>query len=266
MTTSPEELELIELTPEGTFTFHCHPGVPCFNDCCAQTTIVLSPYEVLRLKQYLGLSAAEFLRLYTRREADPASGLPLVLLQLRQDERRSCPFSSPAGCQVYPARPAACRYYPVGVGHWWSEAGLEEGAVYFREAHCCGFSGDRTWTLATWRRNQGLEEYDELNRSWKSILLRVAARANRPVSARLREEFYSYLYDLEVFKNFIFTTDFLNLFAVEAEVLAAMQTDEVALLRFAYRYFTFMLRLEDCLPLKERRHPAGTKENQEDKQ
>lgn len=252
-----EELELLELTPEATFTFHCHPGVPCFNDCCARTTIILSPYDVLRLKQHLQCPAAEFLRLYTQRETDASSGLPVVRLRMCEDDRRSCPFSSPAGCQVYPARPASCRYYPVGIGHWWTEDGLQEGAVYFKEDHCRGFAGDRTWTLATWRQNQGLAAYDELDRQWKSIMLRVAARPERPASARLREEFYNFLYNVEEFKNFIFNSDFLNLFEVEPEVLTAMQADEAALLCFAYRYFTFMFRLENCLPIKEKRRPGG---------
>lgn len=265
MSGTEEELALQELTPETVFIFDCHPGVSCFNECCTQTTIVLSPYDVLRLKQNLGLPAAEFLARYTRREVDEASGLPLVILQMREDERRSCPFSSPAGCQVYPDRPATCRYYPVGVGHYWTREGLQEGCVYVREEHCRGAAGGKSWTLESWRRDQGLEPYDEFNRLWRGIMLQVAARQRRPVGEKFRDHFYQTAYDLEAFRHYVFETDFLKVFAVEPEVQAACQKDDTALLRFAFRYLKFMLRLENSLEIKlPRRCPAagGSEEGQ----
>ena len=38
------------LGPDDTFQFACHPGVSCFNRCCGDVNIFLSPYDVLRLK------------------------------------------------------------------------------------------------------------------------------------------------------------------------------------------------------------------------
>lgn len=258
MATQEEELELEELTPGATFVFHCHPGVPCFNACCAQTTIILSPYDVLRLKQHLGLTAAEFLERYTQQDVDEASGLPLVRLRMQEDARRTCPFAGPAGCRVYPDRPATCRYYPVGVGHYWTRAGLQEGYVLVREEHCQGAVGGKTWTLDTWKQDQGLAPYEEMNRLWREIMLRVAARQRRPVGPRFRDHFYRTAYDLDAFRRYVFETDFLQIFAVEPEVLAACRKDDLALLRFAFRYLKFMLRLENSVALKlPRRCPAA---------
>ena len=66
------------LSLESRFTFHCHPGLACFNRCCAAPTILLSPYDILRLKNCLGIASGEFLRRYTCREIDPRSNLALI--------------------------------------------------------------------------------------------------------------------------------------------------------------------------------------------
>jgi len=43
------------------FRFRCNPGVPCFTRCCGDVTIALTPYDVIRLKNALGVSSKEFL-------------------------------------------------------------------------------------------------------------------------------------------------------------------------------------------------------------
>ena len=43
------------LTRDSEFSFACHPGVPCFNACCGDVNIFLTPYDIIRLKQKLGI-------------------------------------------------------------------------------------------------------------------------------------------------------------------------------------------------------------------
>jgi len=43
------------------FQFNCNPGVSCFTQCCQDVTIVLTPYDVLRLKNGLKISSGEFM-------------------------------------------------------------------------------------------------------------------------------------------------------------------------------------------------------------
>ena len=50
------------LGPDDQFTFGCHPGVSCFNCCCSDVNIFLSPYDVLRLKQRLGMTSRTLAR------------------------------------------------------------------------------------------------------------------------------------------------------------------------------------------------------------
>ena len=61
------------LDEDAKFTFSCHPGVSCFNQCCSDVNIFLTPYDVLRLKNRLGISSQEFLDKYTQLVADRKS-------------------------------------------------------------------------------------------------------------------------------------------------------------------------------------------------
>ena len=49
------------LGPDDRFEFGCHPGVSCFNRCCGDVNIFLSPYDVLRMKKRLGMTSSDFL-------------------------------------------------------------------------------------------------------------------------------------------------------------------------------------------------------------
>ncbi|HKJ01944.1 MAG TPA: hypothetical protein VJ997_05800, partial [Longimicrobiales bacterium] len=53
------------LGPDDPFNFACHPGVSCFNCCCHDVNVFLTPYDVMRLKNRLGIKSGEFLDRYT---------------------------------------------------------------------------------------------------------------------------------------------------------------------------------------------------------
>ena len=74
---------LPELKPGETFCFDCNPDVPCFNRCCAELTLPLTPYDVLRLRHNLGLGSEEFLATFTTLRSFPDTGFPLPMLRMR---------------------------------------------------------------------------------------------------------------------------------------------------------------------------------------
>ena len=63
----------------------------------------------------------------------------------------------------------------------------------------------------------------------------------------------------------MFNTDFLKIFEVEPELQERLKTDDEELLRFAFRYLRYMLRLETTLKVRIQRGcpgqtcPAGEK-------
>ena len=54
-----------QLTLEDKFQFRCHPGIACFNECCRNIDITIMPYDIVRLKQRLGVTSSEFVARYT---------------------------------------------------------------------------------------------------------------------------------------------------------------------------------------------------------
>ena len=47
----------VKLTGNSRFKFSCHKGGKCFTACCSNINIVLPPYDLLRLRKGLGMTA-----------------------------------------------------------------------------------------------------------------------------------------------------------------------------------------------------------------
>jgi len=247
-----------KLTPESRFRFRCHPGVPCFTECCGTTTIILTPYDILRLKTRLQIPSGEFLRKYTRTEPHDKSGLPLVIMDMPRFEGK-CPFVRPVtGCEVYGDRPAACRYYPIGQGTLITEEGVDEFHFYVREEHCRGYEEDAEWTVASWREDQGVGHYDTMNLPWKTMMLRRGADGGPVADERGNRLFHMVMYDLDQFRRFVFKSRFRQLFQVDPDILEKIWDDEEELLKFAYQYIKTVLKIEEALKLQEAQIPEGT--------
>ena len=112
--TAPDTIrEMLDPLGDGEFSFACHPGVPCFTECCRDLKLMLTPYDIVRLKNRLGLTAGDFLDHYGSTCFDEQRNLPTMALKMREDARKTCPFVSRDGCTLYEDRPAACRIYPL---------------------------------------------------------------------------------------------------------------------------------------------------------
>jgi uncharacterized protein len=109
-------IDPVQLSLDSKFEFACHKGVKCFTKCCRGINIVLTPYDIIRLKNRLQLSSEEFLAIYTEPQLLEKTDLPIITLKLLDDDINSCPFvKDKEGCMVYQDRPTTCRYYPLGV-------------------------------------------------------------------------------------------------------------------------------------------------------
>jgi Fe-S-cluster containining protein len=241
----------LKLSKTSRFHFRCHPGVSCFTDCCGKTTIILTPYDILRLKERLRLPSAEFLAKYTCRETHDKSGLPMVLMDMERYGGR-CPFVvRPSGCTVYSDRPATCRYYPIGQGTLITESGVEEFYFYVREEHCRGFEDEQEWTVESWRQDQGVDRYDEMNLDWKTMMLRRSPQGGPVTDDRGNNLFYLVAYDLDQFRRFVFKSRFLQILQVEEDVQERIWNDDEELLKFGYQYLKMALKIADTIPAKE---------------
>jgi Fe-S-cluster containining protein len=232
----------------SSFHFHCHSGLACFNRCCREATIILSPYDILRLSRRLSLTTGEFLRRHARREVEGYSGLPLVLVKPARSG--GCPFLGEAGCTVYGDRPAACRLFPVTQGSELSPAGVRDRLFLRRLDYCQGFSGDQEWTVAAWQADQGFGEFDRPRRAWLQLLLKQAQLDRPSLDDRIVSQFYMVAYDLDAFCTFVFDSAFLPAHGLTLEKALLLRTDELALLRFSAAYLESLLFPEEALSLK----------------
>ena len=224
--------------------FSCHKGIACFNACCKNIDISLTPYDILRLKQRLGISSTEFLELFTLPYEIEKDGIAGV--KLRPVEGGSaCQFMTEEGCSVYEDRPTACRYYPVALLSMRRQDEYVDRNAYamVKEEHCLGHLEPRSIAIDDYRKEQGLTEYDELARGWRQLILKKKSSGpsiGKP-SKRSLQLFFMSCYDIDRFRDFVSSASFNALYDIAEEERALWQADDVALMQFAFRFLRQVL-------------------------
>ena len=237
------------------FKFRCHKDIPCFTRCCAALNLVLTPYDILRMKNFLGLSSGDFLDQYTETKMDGQSRFPMVYLKMNRDARKTCPFLTPEGCRLYKDRPGACRIYPLGRAALKVSAETRAREKYFivQEAHCLGFKEDKEWTVAAWLQNEGLDEYTAMNDEWLEIITSRKGLGSEAEIPRKMQMFFMASYNLDKFRSFIFNSPFFRLFEVAPDLEKNLAGNDEALMRFSFRWLKFSLFGEPALKIRENR-------------
>lgn len=239
------------LGPDDRFAFACHPGVSCFNVCCGDVNIFLTPYDLLRLKRRLGLSSTELLARHTIKPFTKEQELPVVVLKMDESrDGKPCPFVGEQGCSIYEDRPWPCRMYPVGVASGRTRDNPDGVEFYFllKEEPCEGFREGKAWTIREWIDDQGAADYDEWGQLFKEINLHPALRS-RSLNPQQMEMYFTACYDLDRFRSFVFESSFLDKYDVEPEVVEAIRADDEELLRFAFRWLKACLFGEPTLKI-----------------
>jgi uncharacterized protein len=241
------------LGPDDTFQFACHPGVSCFNRCCGDVNIFLSPYDVLRMKQRVGMTSGDFLDKYTLMPVHKDMKTPVIVLRMNEDERKTCPFLTAAGCGIYSDRPWPCRMYPLGLA---AQKDTPDGwrgeRFYFllQEEVCEGFDEPRKWTVREWLENQGIGEYDEWGEAFKELTLHKFFESGGTLSPEKMHMLFTACYDLDKFREFVFESTLLQRFEVDEDLVEEMRYSEEALLRFAFLWVRFSVFGERTVRVK----------------
>ncbi|GMR17700.1 MAG: YkgJ family cysteine cluster protein [Gammaproteobacteria bacterium] len=232
------------LKNKDTLQFRCHKGIDCFNECCRNINIILTPYDLLRLKQRLGLSSSELLNQYTVPFEMDAHGTPGIKLK-PVESGTACQFMTDEGCSVYEDRPTACRYYPLGLMSLrkTGETTDEQGFALVKEDHCLGHNEDRTLTIQEYREEQGVTEYDELTREWRQLILKkksAGPSVGKPPEMSL-QLFFMASYNVDQFQQFVTSPQFLATYQLEPELLEALKTDQLEVIKFGARFLKQVL-------------------------
>ncbi len=241
---NPSNILPVKYTMDSKIKFRCHPGVSCFTACCGDIDIILTPFDILRLRKHLNLNADEFLLRFTTPTFIQKTDLPGVKINL--DEKGRCPFVTPEGCTIYSKRPSACRYYPVGMAnfHEGGEEGVESEQFFFvvKEPHCKGHEEDKVWTIREWREDQGVDVCDEMNRKWLEIVMRRKSFGfQASMSDEAKKIFFMASTDLDKFRHFVFNSSFLKTYDVDQETLDKIKEDDIAMMQFSFSYLASVL-------------------------
>jgi len=242
-----------QLSGDALIQFRCHPGTDCFNACCRNIDIMLTPYDIVRFKQRLGITSTEFLRQYTMPFEFAKDGVAGVKLR-PVEGGTACQFMNDEGCSVYADRPTACRYYPVGLLSTRRQDENFDRASYalVKEDHCHGHFEDRKLTIDEYRKEQGLEEYDEHGRAWRQLILKVksAGPAIGNMSKTSLKFFFMACYDLDRLREFVKSAGFATTYDLDQATMDELLTDDMALLRFGDRLIRQIMYGEETIALR----------------
>ncbi len=248
----------IEALQGDTFRFACGPGLRCFGDCCSDLTLLLLPYDLLRLRRRLGMGSAEAMERLTETLRDGDTMVPRVHLKMGPDPARRYPFLSEDGCEVYEDRPSACRMFPLGraasvasdleaafaeggklrVTH----GGVREQFFLVKEKVCRGFDGGAPrQTVEGWLDDQGLRSYLAANDRWLPVFTRLPALTKDPHAEQRFSMFRTAAYDLDRFRDLVTGEAFTSRFELDEALLARLGADDEELLAFAVRWLSFAL-------------------------
>ena len=158
------------------------------------------------------------------------------------------------GCSVYENRPTACRYYPSGLLSMKSisESSDERHLLLIKEDHCKGHDEDQIQTIGEYRKEQGVEKYDDLNLEWYQIILKKKSTGpsiGKPSDMSL-QMFFMASYDMDRFRRFVFESSFLEKFDVDEETLEKIKTDDLEMMKFSFTFLRYALFYEPTMKLK----------------
>jgi Fe-S-cluster containining protein len=233
--------------------FRCYPGISCFNACCKNIDITLTPYDILRLKRRLGVTSGEFLREYTEPYEMEKEGIAGVKFK-PVDGGTACRFMREEGCSVYEDRPTACRYYPVALISLRRQDEYTDVNSYalVKEDHCKGHLEERPLTIDEYRNEQGLDDYDTLGRGWRQLVLKKKSSGptvGKP-SKRSLQLFFMGCYDLDRFREFVISAPFNDTYDIPEETRQKILGDETELMLFAFSFLRQIMFGEENFAMK----------------
>jgi Fe-S-cluster containining protein len=231
---------------DGLFQFHCHPGVSCYKQCCRQLDLFLYPYDIIRLKNCLAISSADFMHRYVRLAAGCHPYFPAVMLLMEENDQHTCPFLGEQGCEVYRDRPSACRTYPLerAVEKSGEKSGLTEHYFMTHHSYCKGHLEEKSFTVAQWKRDQQLYDYNIMNEFWA---LMDAFFATNPWqgegSAGPRQQLaFMVCYNIDEFRVYCRENDLLTRSRLPKERKRQVLKDDAELLKFGFEWLQSVLK------------------------
>ena len=236
------------------FSFSCHPGVSCFTTCCKNVDLILYPFDIIQLKNALSISSSEFLSLYTRLASGDNPHFPTVMLKVKDDHDKACPFLSSSGCHVYQNRPSACRMYPLERALDRKPEKRQQNEYYFLVKHhyCLGHEEDRTYSVRQWIRDQRLDAYNVMNELWAEMDTVFAANPwqGETVGGQRQQLAFMVCYDIDRFRSFVQEQKIIEKFSLSKQERREIAASDRDLMKFGFEWLKLWLTGKSSLVKK----------------
>nr|MBF0221907.1 YkgJ family cysteine cluster protein [Desulfobulbaceae bacterium] len=239
------------------FAFRCYPEVPCYTDCCRKLELFLYPYDVIRLKNSLGINSEEFLNRYAGVVSGGNPLFPSVILRMLDNDEHTCPFLNDSGCAVYEDRPSACRTYPLERAVDRQSGGGRPEEFYFMTNHpyCKGHNEPTEWSVPEWLRDQHLLYYNMMDDLWADLdtLFRSNPWQNEGAAGPLQQMAFMACYNVDGFRKYAVEAKLFDQFKLSKAELKSFAEDDEALLRFGFKWLLYFLGNKPVLKARPRR-------------
>ena len=236
---------MVPLGDKG-FNFLCHPGVSCFTVCCRNVDLDLYPYDIVRLKNGLGLDSETFMRTHTELKQGGNPYFPTVKLKLEEAAgEAACPFLGDEGCTVYRDRPTACRTYPLerAVDRQAQRGRTDDFYFLTNHSYCKGHAEEHHFSVKQWVRNQRLDEYNLMNDRWAEVDTLFATNPWKGEGSGGQNQQLAFMvcYDIDGFRSFVMENRLLEQFSLQRDQKKRMQRFDEELLKFGFDWLKLIL-------------------------
>ena len=181
---------------DDSFNFTCIQCARCCknrSDYHSFDTIILTPYDIIRLSRRLKVTTSDFHSRYIDFESRPRTQSAEAILRFKGDERSNiCPFFADYECTVYSDRPMSCRIYPLGRLILGDEAVI----IKPKKTEDCALGSGKKWKVRDWLEHMDLFHYFRFDRPWH-LFRRMNAKRFNKLSAADRDYFFRCIYDID---------------------------------------------------------------------
>jgi len=237
--------EGMEPLGKSSFRFGCHPRVACYKSCCRDLHMTLYPYDIIRLKNGLGITAAEFLQRYTVIGRGSNPYFPSLSMKMADNEEKTCPFLGEGGCLVYKDRPSACRTYPLERAVDRSPQRGRPEEFYFLTSHpyCKGHMEETEWTVREWLRDQWVQEFNNMNDLWAEVDTVLTANPFKGEGAGGPKQQMAFMvcYNIDGFRQFVAESGLLDRFSLDKARRKLIRKSDDELQKFGFDWLKFSL-------------------------
>ena len=111
--------------------------------------------------------------------------------------------------------------------------------------------------MAEFRRDQGIEPYDEQNRGWIEILMKMASWQSiggpygKAPSKQTKQMFFLVSTDIDGFRRFVFETKFLDTYDIDEDMVDSVRVNDEALLQLGFDWLRNVMFNDPTITLKQ---------------